>query len=146
MTNNVSLLSRTLTVNASAAVLTLAMWAYAYFDPRPHRWAQDWLVAAGIILWSLAPYGGLSLLGKQVRDRRNAEWVVLAGSIGIAVLGLCLVSPLAYQAPQPGILDISWNGLLPFFVVPVLQWPLVIVLAIVTAIVWHRSKPSAESH
>jgi hypothetical protein len=146
MAGNSRLPSRIFIVNTGAAVLTLAMMTYAYLDPRPHRsGAQDWLVAAGIILWSLAPYGGLSVLGRQVRERGNAERVVLAGSSCIALLGLCLVSPFTYQAPQSGLLDFSWNGTWPFIVVPLFQWPFIVVLAIVTAIVWHKSKPLDDS-
>jgi uncharacterized protein YegJ (DUF2314 family) len=87
------------------------------------------------ILWAIGPYLGLAVLTWLVRRRERAVFAALIAIGLITVPGLFLVSPLVYETPHPGAW-FSWNGAVPFMVVPAGQWVLVGVAAVVVLVIW----------
>lgn len=127
-----------------AAIGTIAFMLFAQNDPRPHRVVFDTPInaidVAGWMLWAIAPYLGIGVLAFAARRRERASRAALIATVAIAVPGLILVSPLVYEPPHPGIIDMSWNGRVPFAIVAIGQWALLVLAVIVVAIVWAYSR------
>jgi hypothetical protein len=130
---------------ALAAVATIAFLFVAEHDPRPHHDVFDskssWVESGGLILWAIAPYLGLALLAFLVRNRAHAARYAAIVTVMIALPALILVSPLIHEDPTYGWFDFSWNGRLPFMLVPVGQWILFVFAAIVVGAAWLSYAP-----
>jgi hypothetical protein len=133
-------------VLGAVATVALMFWE-EYYDPRPRRPIfSPFLEVTEValwILWVIGPYLGLALLTLLVCRRQRAVRAALLSSVLITVPGLILVSPLVYEPPRSARFDLSWNGPIPFALVPAGQWLLVLVAAAAVGIVWFRSRPSA---
>ncbi|OAI41425.1 hypothetical protein AYO40_03175 [Planctomycetaceae bacterium SCGC AG-212-D15] len=130
---------------AFGAIATVAcMFWEEFFDQRPRGQmfspAREVTEIVLWILWVIAPYAILALLNLLVRRREQPARAAFISSVLITVPCLILVSPLIYSPPHPGWFDLSWNGALPFALVPLGQWLLVAVAAVAVGIVWARSR------
>jgi hypothetical protein len=135
----------TLLVNTAAALFTVGFLGLALRDEHMRARARmgaepgvDWVVIGLWVLWSIGPYLGLALLGVLIHVKRPARRVAVVASLLIAVPALVLVSPLVDEPPTR--MSFSWSGTLKFLVVPIGQWALVLVAAIVAALVWFNSR------
>jgi hypothetical protein len=131
---------------ALAAIVTIAfLFGEEWYDRRPRRPIfspySEWAEVVLWILWAIGPYLGLALITILVRRRKPALLAVLGGILLIAIPGLILVSPLAYEPPRAGWFDLSWNGPVPFALVPFGQWVLCAVAGLVVGVVWFRAGP-----
>jgi hypothetical protein len=142
-------LALSLAICALAAIETIAFMFVAHNDSRPHKDVFDTplnaIDVAGWILFSIAPYFGVAVLAFAVRRRERASRAALISTVVIAMPGLILVSPLVYEPPQPGLIDMSWNGRVPFVLVALGQWVLFVPAALVVGLVWIRSRSHEKS-
>jgi hypothetical protein len=130
-------------VNAGAALGAVGLLFLADSDPRPHSPVfepGEWTSGALVALWCIGPYSALAFLSILVRKKPRAARAALVASVLIAAPAMVLLSPLVYEAPRGGWFDFSWNGVLPFVIIPAGQWLLVVIAAIVTTVIAIRSR------